>query len=347
MSESPPELTTELTLDDEATLDVLRIKRLRSRFPILKHSNLMLTGRERTLAIVCPPESLLKVLDKVVDLRLQSFYVAAAKQVRIYGGNELIYESPTLPRVEIATSQAETDKLGKKPKGVHSMTTAAVQERPTETKSVNESVAVTLPELEDLTTLAEKTGQPAAAIAQQIHAAGYPAGLNRRSQNYEASVEGIRQWVNEFLQQDIESYKRQREAELMGITPYNGLVPTQEALTTTQPKKVRTRRAKKTDSPQQTSGKVRFKSFQKANSRNGTLGKFLAAQKWDDAKRIEILEQISQLPPEAPAEGEEMSFAEHCVQYVLKNYSSKPTPAMRREFIATAKEMQGQTATTV
>lgn len=87
-----------------------------------------------------------------------------------------------------------------------------------------------------------------------------------------------------------------------------------------------------------------FKNFKLSNSYSRTLGAFLDAQKWDAAKRIEVIEALAALPTEP---GNESDFAEQCVKKITSVYPAAKRKGnfVRQGLIDAAKGMTGgQTA---
>ncbi|MBD1995182.1 hypothetical protein H6G00_00880 [Leptolyngbya sp. FACHB-541] len=348
MEPTPPEpnFTPELDQLDLGELDTFRVARYQAEFPkVLGGCSLFLSGLDRGLIVIFSAEFRAVIEANLVDLRLQAWYICAASSIAFYCENDLIYSAATrLPELVLQ----DPLKLEIKSLELVNMATATLQDQqaiapaPSNTsKTVQSAIPLTIPTLKTLAPYAERSHQPLEQIAAQIQSLGQLVAFDPDTGSYKATEEAIAAWVDYWVQTQTQQIIAQQKAMLMGLgetaapIATNGKVETPPELQAEETETASPKRGRRRGVP-------RFKNFQKANSRNRTIGKFLEAQGWDDGKRIEMVEQISELPLEPPSEDSELSYAEHCLEKILNTYSTKPTPKMRAEFISTAKEMQGK-----
>lgn len=341
----PPELQLENKLDG------YRLNRLQNRFhSLLKGVTLGVTNPDRTLQVICSPERLNLIQERFVDLRLQAFYIVGVWKIDLYCNADLIQTVSTLPMGETWHKLRKT-AIEDFSMSVEAPVKQTRQPRSTRKSPQSATSVQTLPQLDDLSALAQKTGKSPEAIAQAILSKGYPAGINVRTQSYEADIEGIQAWTDEFLAQDIEQYRNQRRNDLLGVrdTTTNGanrgLSDLESATTETTTSAEQTAKPKTRVKTEKPSSKItsRFRNFQKANSYKRTIGKFLEAQGWDAEKRTEVIEAIAVLPSE-PTDLE--SFTEKCMTKIVSAYPKAKQAIVRPGLIEAAKEILGEPSQT-
>lgn len=168
-------------------------------------------------------------------------------------------------------------------------------------------------EFSDLNALAMRLETTPEAIAQQIVAAGYPAGIARKTGAYLGSIDGINALLDAVIEREVEAYRDRRRKELLAeaIEEADGVVRVKTA-----------------------ARRRHFKSFKKFGNTEQTLGKFLDAQKWDAPKRIAFIEALGNLKERPGAPGEE----EQAIEFICKTCSM---PGARKDIIAAARKMQG------
>lgn len=314
----------------QSRLDAASIQELGKRLKSVRSSTMTITHPDRVLLVGCDRLSVPAIKRSLINLRVQAWLINGAERLTVYcSDGELIFDGATWPigvwNTLISNDIASEDCC---------MATATKERLITDNSTMTpSSISNGLVRLATLETIAQNTGNDPKEIAFAIAAKGHMVGFNEQSNEYIASIDGIQDWTDLFLQEDLERYKQQRRQQLIsGVTA--GV-----AVAEPKVKPSRRRTTKPTEAKPSTARRktFQFKAFTKANSREGTLGKFLHAQGWDEVKRIEVIEAIAALPPE-PAE--ELTQAEAALQRVLKVYKVS-TPKARQQFIDTARGMTG------
>lgn len=324
----------------QSLLDSAALQELGRRIKCLRSSTMTITHPDRVLLISCDRPSVGAIKRAKINLRIAAWLLCGAKKLSVYcSDGELIFDQSTWPIDEwnILNNNEIPNTLE------DSCMATATKERIVAQASsamATPSQLTGLIKLSPISGLAQNTGQDAESIAKEIASKGHLVGVLDEG-TFVASDDGIAAWTDDWLAQDLAVYKEKRRSQLLALT-------TTIATPTTKPKTTRPASRRKpaadtangataTTTPRSRS--YSFKKFARANSREGTIGKFLAAQGFDEKGRIEMIEAIAALPKEP---GDELTQPEAALQRILKVYGVKAKNA-RQQFIDTAIKMTGQT----
>lgn len=366
----PEPLPPELTDYDISKLDGYRLERLRFVLPILKKSTTLITGEDRSLLIVCPSSVLKQTLARWVDIKMQAWFICSVQEVSLYSEEQVVIRSgATRPLLLVCSgsspdgSNTLKDEISNR---TRSMPTATPERTTTRQKSAKSTSKATetpatagipnLPTLKSLKLLSDRTGVSPEKIAAEIIALGGTAFFDEESSTYKALELSMDAWVEGWLDQD----RAARKASLLGSLPVtpaekNGRstrakAPPEPAATKTPAKTSRSaksatpakapapRRAKATSTPA-TNGKPRLNGFKISNSYPRTIDNFLTAQKWDDAKRIEVIESI------VSGASDRDSVGSYYLERIVNKYPTHNRKAVREGILGKLKEMTGNTQT--
>lgn len=310
-----------LTPEDLADLDTRRINRLREYSPsLLSVKVVLIDGR---LFLICAPDQQLALEKALPRLSKQAYILCGAVEISLYCNHQLINTLETCNKLK--KHPANFSKFNGETMTSATLTKTEVQSAQSTTSSATANQSIGLSQIVE--NLAQKTGQTPEAIAIEI--------LNKLP--IDVAMPAIQQHVDNFLEQDFIAYQEQKRKEFLGI----GKKAEGSASTTTpsatngaataEAKEAKTKRIYRRRS-------MSFKGFEPARNSERTLGNFLKAQGWDEAKRIEVIEAIASLSPEIPTQPEALeTLPEQAMKKILS--LSKNT---RKAIISAAQKMKGQ-----
>lgn len=359
------DFTPELNDRDLSCLDGVRLARFRELFPCLRGCTLYInTARE--LLILTPRTNIKPLYARWVDLRRQAWFILAVDQVRVMSGNELIFagrshltllvadkvEKQTLPGVAeaMATGTAERKATTRKT----SSNRGGGKQRSTSTKPTPQATGKNdFPTLQSLGAIAERAGISPEQIATEIQQSNGLVFWDQESQQFKASAASLSTWADSWVNKSAQQILDQQRALLLGTpaaptpaaAPTNGTAPTNGAAPGANKRAApnRTSTPKEGKAPSSAPGakRIAFKDFQKANSYEKTIAKFSDAQKLSDQARVELMEQLAQLPEVASNSGGQMSYAEQALTKVLTKYPNAQRQNARSGIIRKMKELTG------
>jgi hypothetical protein len=280
--------------------------------PALADCRLGYSEADQVLTVVSgQPDELPIALLKKLALR-----ICAATSIRI-----LSADSKPLYRGNEAQINAKNKSITL---GRYSMGTATLEQNSTET--VKTTQVATVPILLELDAIALRAETDPGTLAAQINGLGFGlvAGFDPSAGTHKAPDYAVEAFADSWVEQQLDKIRREQKRLLLeGSDPVAVAVAIAPVAPAPPPE-------------------TRFKVFKKSNTKNRTLAEFLKAQGYGDRKRVEVFEAIAKLPNRAEDTPPELAKFEAMIQFVLNSVSTKPTPALRLEYIAAARNVTGE-----
>lgn len=225
----------ELTQTDQLKLEKLQLERYREIFgPLLTDCALIIFANTSTLAIATPEPQLPEAIaEQLPELRVQAWFVLGLEALTVYCSSKLVVSASTTlhnyPGLDSCDYDYSIVEWQEKPM----LTATPVQT--TNNNGTQSAPAITvqgIPELRSLSALAQASGQPPQAIAEQILILrtgladealfncliGHDPGTGE----YKASDAAIALWVDSRISQEIEQLVAERREVLMRSVAGNG-----------------------------------------------------------------------------------------------------------------------------
>ncbi len=354
-----------IPLELRAKIDQWRLQRYRRELD-LPASAIVTIDSARKLTLDCEVEELQDLRDYLMAILAEAWLIMAARKVLVLARSgtqqTIIYAGPSLQTARNRSQYSEnlmantmttatvepttkpmtepTNNNGDQPRRGRGRPPLAKNRTQPQSSSQPRPQIPTipvLPVLQVLTPLAQKTGFQEQEIAQGIQDLGCLVFFDAHGNCYRAEQDGIFNWVDGYLAKDLVN-RRQRLLE----EAYNASAPAIAAPVVTPPAPNAT--VGKSELPPEPTPKrsrrVRLKGFSKSSGYAKTWGKFLEAQGWTPARRVEITELMAALPAEL---GNVEDLAEQCMAKILEAYPKGDRDKARKGLIAAIRsELMGK-----